>query len=281
MNFHLRVLSDIHLEFENYSIKALKDINQCSHNDQKPTILVLSGDISPDHHKSKKMIQEYLKLCPNDIVIFILGNHDYYDKTINETIKIWKEIEIDLYHTYNKSVYGFSQKRFYFLHNEPVELYNYIFWGSTFWTNLNELDNDVINLCNTFIMDYRAIKTENNKSITCHDTYNLHQEAKQSLLKIIEQSKKRDKKLIVITHHLPTFYSSHPRFGGKASKLNYSFASDNLDEIIKESVITHWIHGHTHDSYDYNYLGTRIVCNPKGVKNENKQFNHEFTLTPV
>ena len=29
-----------------------------------------------------------------------------------------------------------------------------------------------------------------------------------------------------------------------------------------------WIHGHTHDSFDYVVNGTRVVCNPRGIRAE-------------
>ena len=25
-----------------------------------------------------------------------------------------------------------------------------------------------------------------------------------------------------------------------------------------------WVHGHMHESYDYEVYGTRVVCNPRG-----------------
>jgi hypothetical protein len=37
-----------------------------------------------------------------------------------------------------------------------------------------------------------------------------------------------------------------------------------------------WIHGHTHDSFDYTVGGTRVLCNPRGYAkngvNENAAF---------
>lgn len=43
-----------------------------------------------------------------------------------------------------------------------------------------------------------------------------------------------------------------------------------------------WIHGHTHDSFDYLLNGTRVVCNPRGyVKdgvNENPRFDPELMI---
>lgn len=38
-----------------------------------------------------------------------------------------------------------------------------------------------------------------------------------------------------------------------------------------------WIHGHTHDSFDYTVEGTRVLCNPRGYAkngvNENTSFH--------
>jgi hypothetical protein len=41
-----------------------------------------------------------------------------------------------------------------------------------------------------------------------------------------------------------------------------------------------WTHGHTHDSFDYTFNKTRIICNPAGYqmkpgKYENKKFDLE------
>ena len=41
-----------------------------------------------------------------------------------------------------------------------------------------------------------------------------------------------------------------------------------------------WIHGHTHESFDYTVKGTRIVCNPRGYlpMEPNSAFNPTLTL---
>jgi hypothetical protein len=43
-----------------------------------------------------------------------------------------------------------------------------------------------------------------------------------------------------------------------------------------------WIHGHTHDSFDYLLNGTRIVCNPRGYArsgvNENPLFDPDLII---
>jgi hypothetical protein len=43
-----------------------------------------------------------------------------------------------------------------------------------------------------------------------------------------------------------------------------------------------WIHGHTHDSFDYVCNGTRVVCNPRGYAidgiPENPRFDPALTI---
>jgi len=45
-----------------------------------------------------------------------------------------------------------------------------------------------------------------------------------------------------------------------------------------------WIHGHTHDSFDYAVNGVRVVCNPRGYArdgvNENPLFDANFQVEP-
>jgi predicted phosphodiesterase len=65
---------------------------------------------------------------------------------------------------------------------------------------------------------------------------------------------------VVITHHAPSPRSIHPRFAG--SPLNGCFVSDAAR--LLDGRATLWIHGHTHDSFDYVAGGTRVVCNPRG-----------------
>jgi hypothetical protein len=81
---------------------------------------------------------------------------------------------------------------------------------------------------------------------------------------------------IVVTHHLPLRQSIHAKYGG--SDLNPSFASD-LGDFMGPPVSL-WIHGHTHESFDYVVNGTRIVCNPRGYlpMEPNAAFDPVLTL---
>ena len=47
------------------------------------------------------------------------------------------------------------------------------------------------------------------------------------------------------------------------SALNAAFVSD-LDEMIAESRVRLWVHGHTHENVDYEIARTRILSNQCG-----------------
>ncbi len=83
---------------------------------------------------------------------------------------------------------------------------------------------------------------------------------------------------VVITHHAPSPRSIHPRFAG--SPLNGCFVSDAARLLDGRAAL--WIHGHTHDSFDYVAGGTRVVCNPRGYMmngvGENPRFDPELVL---
>ena len=84
---------------------------------------------------------------------------------------------------------------------------------------------------------------------------------------------------VVITHHAPSRKSIHPRFAD--SLLNSCFVSD-AEHLVDGTRARLWIHGHTHDSFDYFMNGTRVVCNPRGYAkdgvDENPLFDPNFVV---
>ena len=57
--------------------------------------------------------------------------------------------------------------------------------------------------------------------------------------------------------------------------LNPAFVS-NLEDLMGHAQL--WIHGHTHQAFDYTVRGTRIVCNPRGYANEATGFRADLVV---
>lgn len=66
---------------------------------------------------------------------------------------------------------------------------------------------------------------------------------------------------VVVTHFAPSRRSIAPRFAG--SPVNTCFVSDLEAQILRWQPAL-WLHGHTHDSFDYRIGRTRVVANPRG-----------------
>lgn len=68
---------------------------------------------------------------------------------------------------------------------------------------------------------------------------------------------------VIVTHHLPSRKSTPTRYAGNA--LDCYFVTPGIADLLQPRV---WIHGHTHDSFDYKLGNTRVVCNPRGYPGE-------------
>ena len=87
---------------------------------------------------------------------------------------------------------------------------------------------------------------------------------------------------MVITHHAPHPLSIHPRY--VRNPLNAGFVSD-LTPLLQGADL--WLHGHVHDSFDYQVGRCRIVANPAGYPSlesgrlelENRRFDAGLVLT--
>jgi len=56
-------------------------------------------------------------------------------------------------------------------------------------------------------------------------------------------------------------FQPRSRNAGLPTALSAAFAS-NLDHLVERADL--WIHGHTHDNFDYQLGRCRVVCNPRG-----------------
>jgi predicted phosphohydrolase len=197
-------------------------------------------------------------------VYYIPGNHEYYRATFPDALAYYKQF-FEMVHADNVRVFD----RETFVHN------NVRIIGATLWTNfLAPMKRYIPNgaegeeffwedqqySCSRGMADFELIRNLS--------TQRALEEHKMSLdyIKLI-LSQKHNGPTIVMTHHAPSFKSSHPKYD--SSYIKGGFCS-NLDYVIEEYQPEVWIHGHTHDSFDYSIGTTRVVCNPYGYGIENK-----------
>jgi Icc-related predicted phosphoesterase len=91
------------------------------------------------------------------------------------------------------------------------------------------------------------------------DSLKLHQESVAWLRDALGQCDRQ--KTVVVTHHAPSAKSIPPNHTG--SLLNAAFVSP-LDDLVKDSGVPLWTHGHTHYCVDYKLGKTRVFSNQMG-----------------
>ena len=124
--------------------------------------------------------------------------------------------------------------------------------GATLWTDLSKT-MDWVYYVNGLI-DYRYIKDLNQEDMIATHAYH------KKFLMTSEAD-------IIVSHHTPTRKSIHPRY--LTSPYNTSFSNDMEEEILSmRKPPKLWIHGHTHDRFDYMIGETRVICHPRGYKGE-------------
>lgn len=244
----LAIASDLHLEFDKNLIKL--NILDQPHAD----ILILAGDIIVGKYllddEESLYFQFFRSVCNKyQQVLYILGNHEFYHGNIESTPFRIKNILK-------------SFDNLHILDNDGIIVDDTLFLGSTLWTDgysqISHLPFVVKNI-NKGMNDFRFI-AKGESVLSFKDTLSLHHEAMEFIGSSYEQ--REGMNVVVITHHSPSFLSCHPRFFN--NHINYCYCSELGNFITNREDISLWIHGHTHDPFDYNIGKTRVICNPRG-----------------
>ena len=245
----LHVLSDLHLEFSDFP-PPIVDTD----------VVILAGDIG----LRSSGVDWASRMFENKKVIYVAGNHEFYGADRTEVIYDLKA--------------KCDESGFYFLDNSSVTLLERAtqlpvrFLGATLWTDFmlfgDKLQNRCLDAGRRCLNDFRLIRDDHGifsveKSIALH---------KKSLMWLTSELQKPfDGKTVVVSHHLPSTQSVALRF--KDDPLSACFASD-LSHLF--GLMDLWVHGHTHDSFDYQINGTRVVCNPRGYVRSGYAENADF-----
>jgi hypothetical protein len=148
------------------------------------------------------------------------------------------------------------------LENDAFELDGFTFLGCTLWTDYRiwpDPDAAML-LAGDKLTDHYVIEMRRRKRLfRPWDAVKLFENSVAWLHQ--EMGKHDPARTIVVTHHAPSRLSIPAYHLG--SPLNAAFVSD-LDEIIADSRVALWVHGHTHDNVDYKIARTRILSNQSG-----------------
>src|ERR1035437_1463101 len=249
----LNILSDLHLNCGALEIPQ-KDAD----------VVILAGDVA----RPKEAASWALGFAKP--VLYVPGNHEFYGGSIAGAADELKQL--------------CAGTNIRVLNNDEVIIEGVRFLGTTLWTNFmlfgaSEKRAAAVQQALSFMRDFKKIHVDEGEQtpFTPADSAALFNIQAGWLARKL--SEPHAGPTVVITHHAPSPKSIHPRFAG--SLLNACFVSD-AERLIDAGRARLWVHGHTHDSFDYLLNGTRVVCNPRGYAkddvNENPLFDPNFLV---
>lgn len=231
------VLSDLHLEFGDFVPPQVA-----------ADVVILGGDI----WKRDAGIRWGSTHFPPTRTIYIVGNHEFYGEEYEDVLAACR--------------LAAKETGVAFLENETIELLGVRFIGATLWSDfrLHGVDEELRSMreAQRMINDYRVIRVIDDRGqrrLSPSDTRARHKTSRAFLKSELDQP--FSGKTVVLTHFMPAPASIAAKFTGDS--VNPYFCSD-LQELIEETQPDLWIHGHTHESCDYQIGRTRVVCNPRG-----------------
>jgi predicted phosphodiesterase len=238
----LLVLSDLHLEFTPF--------------DPPPDgfdAVVLAGDI----HVGLQGLRWGRAAFPRVPVLYVPGNHEYYGHD-------WDELPGRLRDEA-------ARLGIHLLDREELLRDGVRFLGCTLWTDFDlfgEERRDESMKASLVLADYHRIRLQGTL-IQPWQTRERHLADRAWLAERLAAGPGPARSTVVITHMLPSWRSTADRYRDQRSSAGFA---SHLDELIRQSDL--WIHGHTHDSFDYVEGSCRVVCNPRGYPSRSRGFEN-------
>lgn len=256
------VMSDLHLENSNMSMEGLA----CD-------ILVFPGDICTDFSVIERLLQYSI---PSHIkIVMVPGNHEYEGKRFKDVIPKLKELEKDF-------------ENFHILQNESIDIDGIHFIGTTLWSNFEgsgiQWKSELKKWSKQNIVDFSYIFKENKEEFgpkfIAWNPDDMEEEFNKAYA-FLEYELRRNpvnSPKFVVTHFAPHKNSVAKQY---ENQIHNAYWVNHLPELM--GFCDYWVHGHTHNTFNYEVEGTNVICNPRGYSkiydlSQNLSFNKLFYI---
>ena len=262
--------SDLHLEHKQLVLN----------NTVNADVLVLAGDVCIGeslkrfpfydndrgtgslHEYNSQFYQKFFENVAKEFkhVVYVAGNHEHYQGTYTKTLKALSENLAKV------------SENIHFLDASLVDIDGVRFVGGTTWTNFGYMNEYSMYAASNGMNDFRVITYDRDgiyRALRPRDSVYEH----TKYVDFINHASKEHDRVVVVSHHAPTFKSIAECYVGDS--LNDAYASDLSNMILNREGIKKWIHGHVHHNFDYEVGQCQVLCNPRGYPGERER---EFEL---
>lgn len=235
----IQIASDLHLDLFPKLVGTEPSLIEQTDAD----VLVLAGDI----HDGYQGIRRFSNWKAGVETIYVAGNHEYYGHVYKA-----KQGQMQI---------CAAEAGVHFLERNAIVINGVRFLGATLWTDYRLFEPQYAQLLAMYeararLNDHRRIRLDKGTFLPL-DAFVIHATTRLWLEEKLKEP--FEGKTVVVTHHGPHPNSVHLKY--KEELLSAAFVSD-MGELLQRADL--WIHGHVHDSFDYQVGRCRVVANPAG-----------------
>lgn len=249
----IRIISDLHVDLNEYETFGFED--KLDNTD----LILIAGDISGSDLDTQDFLD---KLDTKSKIVFVRGNHEGYSPSAYNYPFYVSTVENIVS---NFKVKYTPQNNITFLENSYIEFGDYIVVGCTLYTNFKLFNRQDISayFARQKINDFKYVLKDDDDipvQVTPDDYITWFKKSKSYIKSICE--KNPDKKIIVLTHFLPTPQGIAEKYRNDA--LNPYYTSNLEDFIKRHENIKLWVCGHTHIPFECKIGECKVICEPYG-----------------
>lgn len=203
-------------------------------------------------------------------LITIAGNHEYFNEDVLHFDK-----KLATWDSYNE----ITMRGVRVLQCQHIDIGQTRILGCTLWTDYQyQADEDTMVAARRFMRDYKEIYA-GDELFSPEISMQIHAHQRQWLKQALITAKQLGKKTVVMSHHSISPLSVSEKYATLPS--NAAFVSDLSAWMSEPWAPTLWVHGHTHEAFDYRIHNTRIIVNPRAYPNEVSSTALEFAWDRV
>ncbi|TXD98215.1 metallophosphoesterase [Psychrobacter frigidicola] len=259
----LQIVSDLHIDSyvrQSYSMGHIPKTDA--------DVVLVAGDTA-NSDSGMPWLQEQAERLQVP-VITVAGNHEYFSEDVlhfDKKLAMWDNYSA----TANTGVRV--------LQCQHIDIGEVRILGCTLWTDYQyQADENTMAIAKRFMRDYKQIYAGRDL-FSPEVSIRLHNEQRQWLQQALIKSKELGKKTVVMCHHSISPLSVSEKYASLPS--NAAFVSDFSAWMHKPWAPMLWVHGHTHEAFDYRIDKTRVVVNPRAYPNEVSSTAIEFAWDKV
>ncbi|WP_230660133.1 metallophosphoesterase [Psychrobacter sp. I-STPA10] len=250
----IQILSDLHIDSYVRRNQPIGEIPAT-----EADIIIVAGDTANGECGMSWLHQQAQRL--QKPIFTVAGNHEYFDQDIldfDETLQQWDNF-VDTPQC--EDMRGVK-----LLQCSSVDIADIRILGCTLWTDYQyQATEDTIPSALHFMRDYKQISAGNEMFSPAISTQ-IHAKHRQWLLQSLQQAHTQGRECVVVTHHSVSPLSVSQKYAQLPS--NAAFVSDLSAWMYADWAPKLWVHGHTHEAFDYQLGNTRVVVNPRAYPGE-------------